>query len=436
MTRPALLPLVRKFFEHDPVAAAHSLETMEKSEAVSVLKAMPPALSAQAFSHLQVGHAAALLKDLPRELFQEILLKLDPQQASVVFLNLPPDIRATFVECLPEKTKAQVQAQLSYPENSAGRIMNTDVLAFHSDLKVKETILKIRALAKKQAPSTYAYVVDVKNRLVGVMNMRDLLLSQDDASLESIMIKDVFSVTSFMDREEVANELSKRNYFAVPVVDGEGRLLGVVRTDQIIGFVKDEATEDIQKMFGAGGDERPFSSVGFSLKKRLPWLTINLGTAFLAASVVSLFQGVINRVTILAVFMPVVAGQGGNAGAQSLAVVMRGLVMREIPVEKMNQLILKETTIGLVNGLVIGCLTAGIAWLWKGNPYLGLVIGLGMIANLIAAGLAGAAIPLTMKALGKDPAQSSNIILTTVTDCVGFFAFLGFGVLFQSYLLG
>jgi len=172
----------------------------------------------------------------------------------------------------------------------------------------------------------------------------------------------------------------------------------------------------------------------FSLRKRLPWLHVNLGTAFLAASVVGLFEDVIARFTVLAVFLPVVAGQGGNAGAQTLAVVMRGLVLREIPRGKIWRLILKETSVGILNGVAIGLVTALVAWMWHGNAVLGVVIGLAMIVNLFAAGLSGAAIPLTMKTMGLDPAQSSSIVLTTVTDVVGFFSFLGFAVLFQNHL--
>lgn len=171
------------------------------------------------------------------------------------------------------------------------------------------------------------------------------------------------------------------------------------------------------------------------MKKRLLWLTINLGTAFLAASVVSMLEGIIAKLTILAVFLPVIAGQGGNAGAQSLAVVMRGLVMREIPPKRISELILKETKLGALNGILIGFITAVIAWGWYGNPWLGLVIGLGMVINLIIAGLAGSSIPIIMKRWGIDPAQSSSIILTTVTDVMGFLAFLGLAVIFQRFLI-
>jgi magnesium transporter len=203
----------------------------------------------------------------------------------------------------------------------------------------------------------------------------------------------------------------------------------------MIHGVQEDLSKDIQQMFGAGGDERVTSSIWFSLKKRLPWLHINLVTAFMAAGVVAMFEGIIAKLTVLAVFLPVVAGQGGNAGAQSLAVVMRGIVMREIPKGKFVQLVLKEGKIGTINGVVIGTVTALVAWMWYGNPFLGLVIGLGMLVNLIVAGLAGASIPLIMKRIGIDPAQSSSIILTTVTDVLGFMAFLGFAVAFQDFLV-
>jgi magnesium transporter len=219
------------------------------------------------------------------------------------------------------------------------------------------------------------------------------------------------------------------------VVDSPTHIVGIIKAERMIQGVQEEATQDIQKMFGAGGDEKAFSSIPFSLRKRLPWLHVNLATAFMAAAVVAMFEDIIAKLTVLAVFLPVVAGQGGNAGAQSLAVVMRGIVMREIPRKKILSLIRKEAQLGTINGVVIGVVTAVVAWVWYGNPYLGLVIGLGMLLNLFFAGLAGASIPLLMRRIGLDPAQSSNIILTTVTDVMGFMAFLGLAVIFQQFLL-
>lgn len=435
VNRKALILMVRQFFEQDPTLAAHSLETMDEDQAVSVLSALPHTLVSEIFTLLQPQIAAKLIQQLSEEQLGHILPRLNAEQGAALFLRLSEDQRKQLVERLPEKSKQQIQEVLTYPENSAGRIMHTDFLSFHSDIKVRNAIQRIRLLARKKHTASYAYVVDKENHLVGVINMRDLMLAPGDSLLESVMRTDVFAVDCFMDREPLAEEFSKRRYFAAPVIDHEKRLLGVVKAEQLLEDVQEEATEDLQKMFGAGGDERVFSPISFSLKKRLPWLHVNLATAFLAGSVIAFFDDFIGKFPTLAIYLPVVAGQGGNAGAQSLAVVMRGLVMREIPAHKVWRLVFKEASIGLMNGLTIGLITAAAAILWHGNPYLGLVVGLAMIANLVIAGLTGAAIPLTMKAVGLDPAQCSNIILTTFTDVMGFVALLGFAVLFQTYLI-
>ena len=437
MTREkSFLPLVEKYFERDAVGAAHSLEAMDEEDTVDVVKSLPVPMAVEAVKYLSDPYAAKVLQKIPEDLFREIVDGLESQQVANIFLQLPQDLRQLLIDRLEGKKKKGIRELLTYPEDSAGRIMTTDFLAFHSDLKMKDAIQRIRVLAqKKETPHSYVYVMDPKDRLCGVMNMRDMMLAFENDSLESVMRREVFSINCFMDRETIAGELSQRGYFAAPVVDNENRLLGVVRADELIGDVQEEASEDIQRMFGAGGDEKAFSPVGFSLKTRLPWLHVNLVTAFLAAGVVALFEGIIAKVTVLAVFLPVIAGQGGNAGAQSLAVVIRGLVMREIPPQKVRRFILKESGIGAVNGLVIGLVAGVVAWFWAGNPYLGFVIFLGMMVNLVAAGFSGAAIPIAMKAVGLDPAQCSSIILTTVTDVVGFFAFLGFAVLFQAQLV-
>ncbi len=430
-----LLPLVQKYFEQDTRAAAHGLESMTEEEAVEVLKALPLSLAVRAIRHLQVSYSAALLKDADPGLFREIASALEPEFAATIFMHLPQDARERLLEHIPGKQKTQIRDLLTYPENSVGRIMTTDFLSFHKDVSAREAIEKIRSLAKKRFPASYAYVIDDEEHLIGVMNMRDLMLASPEQPLEAVMRTNIFSIHGFMDREEAANELSKRRFFAAPIVDGENHIVGIIKAEQLIQGIQEEITEDLQRMFGAGGDERVFSPVLFSLKKRLPWLHVNLATAFLAASVVALFEDLIARLTVLAVFLPVVAGQGGNAGAQSLAVVMRGLIMREIPKDKVLKLILKEGWLGAFSGVIIGVVTALVAWIWHGNPYLGLVIGLGMLLNLIFAGLSGASIPVLMKRIGLDPAQCSSIILTTVTDVMGFLAFLGFAVLFQSRLI-
>lgn len=433
--RDRLLSVAQRFFETDPIEGAHTLETMEPAAAAAIIRALPASASIDVFRYLQADDAAHLLRELPTELFAEIVEGLEPEHCADIFASLSDGDRRLFLERLPGKTRNEVQELLSFPEDSAGRIMSRDFIAFHTNVKVQDAIRRLRLLANRKAPASYTYVVDEQKRLTGIINMHDLIVASPDDTLGKIMRKDIYAVGSFMDREQLAEELSERRFFAVPVVDQQSRLLGVVQSDRLIEHVQEEATEDIQKMFGAGGDEKAFSPIPFALRKRLPWLYVNLATAFLAASVVSLFEGIIAKITILAVFLPVVAGQGGNAGIQTLTVVMRALVMREIRPHKVWPLLGREAVIGISTGILTGAVTGAIAWLWSANPYLGVVISLAMVVSMVTAGLSGAVIPLSMKAVGLDPAQSSGIILTTATDVVGFFSFLGLAVLFQSYLV-
>ena len=428
-------PLVTKFFEHDLSAATSILESMKAEEVLAVLQSLPSSLVVRIVNKLQINFTARLLENASDEFLHRILSHLEPQFITSVLMQLSKESREKIREHISGKIEGQIRELLEYPEESVGRIMTPDFLSFNKSTLAREAISKIRALAKKRISSSYAYVIDDDNRLIGVLNMRDLMIASPQQPLESIMRKEVFSIHCFVDIKSAANELAKRKYFAAPVVDSENQILGIIKAERMIRGIQEDTAKDIQRMFGAGADERAFSSIWFSMKKRLPWLHINLATAFMAAAVVALFEGIIAKLTVLAIFLPVVAGQGGNAGAQALAVVMRGIVMREIPQNQMFSLVLKEGKLGAINGAIIGVVTAITAWVWKESPYLGLVIGLGMLFNLIFAGLSGAAIPLLMKRIGIDPAQSSSIILTTVTDIMGFLAFLGFAVLFQSYLI-
>ncbi|MBF0274101.1 MAG: magnesium transporter [Nitrospinae bacterium] len=431
----ALLPLVQRYIEKNPVTAARHLESMTEEEAIEVLHALPRKLSAKTFQHLQVSYLAYLLKTTDPEIFKDIIKRLPAKKAATVVMHLPEDARDKFLPYAPKKVKEFLKELLTYPEDSVSQIMVTDFMTFRKTIKVRDAIRKIRSYKKRNQTQSYCYVIEDDEKLIGVLNMYDIILATQDTTIENVMNRDFYFVPWTMDREEAASELSKRRYSAVPVLDNDMKIIGVIKAEHLIKGVQTEVSEDVQKMFGVGGDERAFSPLLFSLRMRLPWLHVNLLTAFLAASVVALFEDVIAKITILAVFLPVVAGQGGNAGAQSLAVVMRGIFMREIPENKAWSLIGKESLLGLINGAIIGIVTALVAWVWDGNPYFGVVIGLGMLVNLFIAGMAGASIPIFMKKIGLDPAQCSNIILTTVTDVIGFFAFLGFAVLFIDYLV-
>ncbi len=431
---PSSVSLIKKFFELNPTDAAHSLETLNAEEAVSILESVSAESASKAFNALDPRFAADLILRLDDQAAANILGRMNVTRAAELILSIQRrEDREKLLERGDPSQADQIRKLISYPEDTAGRIMTPNFLSFHEDTKVGEAILVLRSIAQK-APLNYVYVTDNENRLKGVLNMRDLLLADPGTKLSAVMLQDVFRVEAAMDREQVIQEVKGRSFLSVPVVDKNGHLLGVIRTNELLTSAQEEATEDIQKMFGAGGDEHVSSTISFSIKKRLLWLNINLVTAFLASSVIAVFEDVIAKITILAVFLPIVASQGGNTGAQSLAVVIRGLVLREVEPKLAKKVILKEGILGLINGVIVGTLSGLVAWLWNRNIFLGVVITLAMIVNMVAAGVSGAAIPIFMKAMGKDPAQSSNIILTTVTDCVGFFAFLSLAVAFRRYL--
>lgn len=428
-------PFVHKFFEYDPVTSAHILETMDEEDAILILKTLPPSLTADVCKHLNVDLAANLLSEVPPETFKEIISMLDYEEVASFFQHIPDTLRKEFLEYLPESSKRRIQELITYPEDCAARMMSTDFVYFHSDIKVADAIEKLRWIAHIKHPSSYVYVVDSENRLAGVLNMRELIIADPDTTLDKVMLENVFSINAYAEQNDVVNELSKRGYFAAPVVDNQNHLIGIVKTSELMTQGRDSASEDIQKMFGAGGNERVFSSVRFSLFKRLPWLHINLVTAFLAGIVVSMFESTIAQIAVLAVFIPIITDQAANAGSQSLAVVMRGLVMHEVSRKNVYRLISKEVQLALMTGLIIAIVTGVVSWLWQGNPYLGVVIGISMIITLIVAGFTGALVPIIMRHYGLDPAQSSAIIVTTITDVVGIFVFLGLAVLFKNLLI-
>ena len=319
--------------------------------------------------------------------------------------------------------------------------MEPRVASLSVDLTVQQAVSRIRKTPREVLH--YLYVTDRESKLIGVVNMRDMLLAAPRDLLEPLVRRNVVFVPETTPREEVINLMRERGFLALPVVDFEGRLIGVVTHSEALQAGQLEAFENLQKIVGAGADERALSPVSTVVRSRLPWLYVNLLTAFMAAAVVGLFEGIIAKMAALAVLLPVVAGQGGNTGSQSLAVVMRGLALREIIPGTKRRVISKEALAGLINGVAVAVVTALAVFGWRmvkaeslqSSLGLALVIGLSMTVNMVAAAFSGAGIPLILRALGRDPAQSAAIFLTTVTDIVGFASFLGCAVLFSSLLL-
>jgi magnesium transporter len=429
-----LLNLLQKQHPADLAQIFGELQDKEREAAFTVLADRNGRLAMEAVSELGPEAGAALLATRPAEEIAKLAQDIPSDDAAALIDHLPEELSAAVLHLMRPKESGVVENLLEYAERTAGRIMNPNVFALNEDITVGEAITEIQS-SRDVEMVFYLYVVDERRHLVGVVSLRRLLLVSPETPLKRIMTADIISSRVDMDQEEVARQVAAYNLLAIPVVDAENKLVGIITVDDVIDVIKDEATEDIYRLAGVAGDERAFTPAGESLRKRLPWLGINLLTAFLAAAVVSLFEGTIDLFPVLAVFMPIVAGMGGNAGTQTLTVIVRGIALGELTWSNSRKALLKEAIVGLGNGVVLGALAAGIVWLTRGNPTLGLVLGMAMIINMFVAAAAGTLIPLGLKAVSIDPALASSVFITTMTDVFGFFSFLGLATMFARYLV-
>jgi magnesium transporter len=396
----------------------------------------------------QQRRAASTISELPPDIFRQVveavsddrladvLGRLEVDDIVHLVAELPEERRTAVVALLPDDRRADLRNAELYPEHSAGRVMTTDFVALDAKMTAQEAIDHIRARGSRGDNDAilYLYVVDDEGRLQGVVPIRRLVTSPPDRPCGELMIREPASVRADTDQEEVARIVARYNLLAVPVVATDGLMVGLITVDDVIDVIQEEATEDIYNLAGLDEEERVFSTVGLSVRKRLPWMVVNLATAFLAASVVGLFRHTIEQVVLLAVFMPVVAGMAGNAGVQALTVVTRGIALGETEFSSGLRAVGKQFLVGTVVGAVTGCLGAIVGYYWNGSPVFGLVVFTAMLASMAVAGLAGAAVPLMLKALKQDPALGSGVLVTTFTDAVGFFTFLGIATLFLDRL--
>jgi magnesium transporter len=428
-----LLNLLQKQHPADLAQIFGTLLDAERSAVFALLVDRQPKLAMETISEMGPEPGAQLLTGRSAEDVAKLLHELPSDDAAALIDYLPEELSREVLELMRRRESGQVESLLEYGEQTAGRIMNPAVFALNEDLTVGEAITALQS-SRDVEMVFYLYVVDARRHLVGVTSLRRLLLVSPETPLKRIMTPDVISVRVDTDQEEVARQVASYNLLAVPVVDEENKLVGVVTVDDVIDVIKDEATEDLLRLAGVSGDERVSTPAGEAIRKRLPWLGVNLITAFVAASVVALFEGTISQVTALAVFMPIVAGMGGNAATQTLTVIVRGLALGELSWVNARKALGKEALIGLGNGLALGVVAAGVAWVTKGDPMLGLLLGMAMVCNMFVAATAGTLVPLGLKALKVDPALASSVFITTFTDVVGFASFLGLATVFLRYL--
>lgn len=375
-----------------------------------------------------------MLDYIDPESLSEILVLIDDELAADLVEEMPDDRVHEILSLMDVPTSAFVTDVLSMPEDSVGRWMSRDILALQTSWNVEEALAYLRRLAPDTEHPFYLYTVDGSGVLQGVIDLRKLITADADRRLSEVEVRDVISVDVGMDQEAAAERLRHYDLLALPVVDEQGVLLGVLTADDVLDVQVEEATEDIYLQVGLDAESEALSTVKETLKRRVPWLLVNLTIGFFSAFLVSLFESTLAKVALLAAFMPIIAGHGGNTGCQTTTLVVRGLALGEIYKRDVNHLVSKEMGFGMLYGTLAGLLTGGLAFVLTHNVWMAGIVMIAMMLNVLCAGLAGSLIPLGLKALKIDPALASTVWLTTFTDWIGFLLLLGMGTFFLDKL--
>ncbi|MSR29597.1 MAG: magnesium transporter [Phycisphaerales bacterium] len=426
--------------QQEPADAADTLESLPGEEAAEVVSEMDIDAAADALSHMATPLAVSVIEDLIDD---------DPEYAGRLLDEMPPDDATDLLQMMPSHDRDRLLSLMGagsahrlrelmvYPRESAGGMMTTQYLSVREHETVAEAIEHIRR-GEPIESAQQAFVTDRKGRLKGAIGLRKLLVSRGGELIGDICERRVDAVSPTLDRELLAREFERYDYLELPIVDADQRLLGVVTVDDVIDIIRAEGTEDAQRMVGAGKEEGVLSTVRQKLRGRFPWLVVNLFTSAIAGFVVMQFEGIITEIALLAALMPIIANQSGNAGQQSLAVTLRGIVLDQIQDKRVLMHVRREMAVGFLNGIICGLLVGLVVGIAKaltdGQWHLGVVVGISMVATLTIGCATGSAMPLIVRRLGHDPATASTIFLTMVTDSMSFFVFLGLASLFAQWI--
>ena len=428
----------------DVEGAAQAIASIHPADRADLYERLEPELQEAFLSVLSTEQMSELLDYLKEEAREVVTARMPRATLALVLDRTSHDVAADVLRSLPPSDAARVLSAmttapeisplLGHADESAGGLMTRGYVALHPEMTVQHAITFMRLRKPLADEAYYLYVLDAANHLQGVVNLRELMISAPDTPIVEVMTKDAITVEPGTDQEEVARLIQHYRLRALPVVDEDRVLKGIVTADDAMEVASEEATEDMYRMVGLPSDDSVYAPIMVSARRRIPWLGINLVGAFLAAAMVAVFEDTIAKAAALAVFLPVVAGQGGNSGIQSITIVIRGLALGEIQPEDARRVLVKEVSIGFMKGLIFGALIGAVAWAWQGEPWWGLVVGLALLLNMLAAGLFGAVIPLGLRALKLDPAIASGIFLTAFTDVLGFLFLLGLGALLINQL--
>lgn len=404
---------------------------LKPDEGRIVLRPLSPEKTSEILSEIDTELSAEILSMMSESKAIKILEKTPPDDATDIISELEDEAQKTLISKLTDKTAKTLKQLLDYPPETAGGIMTPDFSFVNPQATASQAIAYIRTTFNKTENVYYVYVLDTDQHLLGVLSMRDLILAEPEQKVSEFMQTKILGICAPLDdREKAARLMANYNLLSLPVVDDKNHLLGIVTHDDVIDILESEATEDLQIMVGAGRNEGIYDNISYSFKKRSPWLVINLVTAFAAAGVVYCFKDAIEKLSLLAVFMPIIASLGGNAGAQTLAVAIRSIALEEVRDGDGLTICIREGIKGLANSLIVGLITVIAVLIVTQSAKISAIVFLAMILNMIVAGASGAFIPLILKRMDCDPAQSSSIFLTAVTDIAGFLIFLSLGAQF------
>ena len=400
-----------------------------------ILEKLPDEYVALLLDYAEDDEKFNLLSLFSKNRQAQIISEMSSDELVDLLGTLDEDEQNEIITNMNTEEVEEVKALLSYDPESAGGIMATEFISIKETDTVNETINYLRTMAPDSETPYYIYVVDDLDVLKGVVPLRQIIVSTPDTLIKDIMIENIISAPVDMDQEEVSHIFEKYGFMAIPVVDHNGEILGIITVDDVMEIMKEEYTEDMFRLAGLDEEEKVAGTVIGAIKSRLPWLLVNLVTATLAAKTVSLFENTIAQIVALATFMPMVAGMGGNAGSQTLTLIIRGIAIGEISYENQAGILKKEIAIGIINGLCLGLVVGVLGYFWVGSLAFGFVIGTAMLLNLIVATISGYLVPVLLKKVGIDPALASAVFVTTVTDVLGFFFFLGLATVMLQYLI-
>jgi magnesium transporter len=415
--------------ELHPAEIAHLLESLPRNERELVWELVEADKDGDVLLYVNDDVRAKLIRQMDPEELVAATEGLDTDDLADILQDLPDIVIHQVLQSMGEQDRIRLEAVLSYPEDTAGGLMNIDTITVRPNVTLDVVLRYLRIRGEIPEMTDHLIVVNRSDKYIGLLAINDLLTKDPELVVGQVMVRDVQPIPANMPASQVASLFEQRDLISTPVVDDEGKLLGRVTIDDVVDVIRDEAEHSIMSMAGLDEEDDIFAPVVTSSRRRAVWLGVNLVTAFIASWVIGLFGATIEKVVALAVLMPIVASMGGIAGTQTLTLVIRGMALGYIGQSNVKRILIKELAVGMLNGLLWALVVAVVSFLWFGDYVIGGLIAAAILVNLIAAALAGATIPLMMRRMGFDPALSSSVVLTTVTDVVGFFVFLGLATL-------